>query len=137
MLDGAAGEFVRHDDTVQRLIPSHKIIIVQTRRFDRFPGLLINDGRNIPAHYVVKKNKRPNRIAGRECTMIELTPKDHERYGYRYCSDAKTDLLLKAQTVSPHGGVIRSEEHTSELQSLMRTSYDVFCFKTKNRTIHH
>src|SRR3546814_9434303 len=25
----------------------------------------------------------------------------------------------------------RSEEHTSELQSLMRTSYDVFCFKKK------
>src|SRR3546814_6671612 len=26
---------------------------------------------------------------------------------------------------------IRSEEHTSELQSLMRISYDVFCFKKK------
>src|SRR3546814_4995930 len=26
----------------------------------------------------------------------------------------------------------RSEEHTSELQSLMRISYDVFCLKTKN-----
>src|SRR3546814_1950667 len=26
---------------------------------------------------------------------------------------------------------IRSEEHTSELQSLMRTSYDVFCLKKK------
>src|SRR3546814_3187928 len=26
----------------------------------------------------------------------------------------------------------RSEEHTSELQSLMRTSYAVFCLKTKN-----
>src|SRR3546814_8129494 len=25
----------------------------------------------------------------------------------------------------------RSEEHTSELQSLMRTSYDLFCFKKK------
>src|SRR3546814_6746088 len=25
----------------------------------------------------------------------------------------------------------RSEEHTSELQSLMRISYDVFCFKKK------
>src|SRR3546814_9217432 len=25
----------------------------------------------------------------------------------------------------------RSEEHTSELQSLMRTSYAVFCWKTK------
>src|SRR3546814_9934968 len=28
--------------------------------------------------------------------------------------------------------VRRSEEHTSELQSLMRTSYAVFCLKTKN-----
>src|SRR3546814_4930945 len=27
----------------------------------------------------------------------------------------------------------RSEEHTSELQSLMRISYDVFCLKKKNR----
>src|SRR3546814_6487015 len=26
---------------------------------------------------------------------------------------------------------VRSEEHTSELQSLMRISYAVFCFKTK------
>src|SRR3546814_9144571 len=26
----------------------------------------------------------------------------------------------------------RSEEHTTELQSLMRTSYAVFCFKQKN-----
>src|SRR3546814_8960418 len=29
-------------------------------------------------------------------------------------------------------GFGRSEEHTSELQSLMRTSYDVFCLKKKN-----
>src|SRR3546814_6050261 len=29
----------------------------------------------------------------------------------------------------------RSEEHTSELQSLMRISYAVFCLKKKNRNI--
>src|SRR3546814_8346526 len=29
----------------------------------------------------------------------------------------------------------RSEEHTSELQSLMRTSYAVFCLKKKNNNI--
>src|SRR3546814_4982236 len=29
----------------------------------------------------------------------------------------------------------RSEEHTSELQSLMRISYAVFCLKTKKRRI--
>src|SRR3546814_9191428 len=30
----------------------------------------------------------------------------------------------------------RSEEHTSELQSLMRISYAVFCLKKKNNTTH-
>src|SRR3546814_8862838 len=30
----------------------------------------------------------------------------------------------------------RSEEHTSELQSLMRISYAVFCLKKKNITTH-
>src|SRR3546814_6757286 len=30
----------------------------------------------------------------------------------------------------------RSEEHTSELQSLMRTSYAVFCLKKKKQQIH-
>src|SRR3546814_10018392 len=30
--------------------------------------------------------------------------------------------------------LVRSEEHTSELQSLMRISYAGFCLKKKNRT---
>src|SRR3546814_6150595 len=30
----------------------------------------------------------------------------------------------------------RSEEHTSELKSLMRISYAVFCLQTNNRTIY-
>src|SRR3546814_4551462 len=36
-------------------------------------------------------------------------------------------------TEQAHG---RSEEHTSELQSLMRISYAVFCLKQKNKTPH-
>src|SRR3546814_3126647 len=33
-----------------------------------------------------------------------------------------------------HGTDFRSEEHTSELQSLMRISYAVFCLKKKKKT---
>src|SRR3546814_6989447 len=41
-----------------------------------------------------------------------------------------------SQQTSPEGylSVPRSEEHTSELQSLMRISYAVFCLKTKHKT---
>src|SRR3546814_5797541 len=36
-----------------------------------------------------------------------------------------------------YGNPPRSEEHTSELQSLMRISYAVFCLKKKNKTNNH
>src|SRR3546814_9114090 len=36
--------------------------------------------------------------------------------------------------IADHGQRIRSEEHTSELQSLMRISYAVFCLKKKKTT---
>src|SRR3546814_5221204 len=36
----------------------------------------------------------------------------------------------------PGGDHGRSEEHTSELQSLMRSSYAVFCLKKKNNRPH-
>src|SRR3546814_10770363 len=37
---------------------------------------------------------------------------------------------------NPADPASRSEEHTSELQSLMRISYAVFCLKKKNKTEH-
>src|SRR3546814_2784006 len=39
-----------------------------------------------------------------------------------------------AQASRPAPGQERSEEHTSELQSLMRISYAVFCLKKKKKT---
>src|SRR3546814_5412835 len=47
---------------------------------------------------------------------------------------AQTISLLDAAYTAPRGRVIgvRSEEHTSELQSLMRISYAVFCLKKNN-----
>src|SRR3546814_4747228 len=41
------------------------------------------------------------------------------------------DLLQHVQSLNTHARH-RSEEHTSELQSLMRISYAVFCLKKKN-----
>src|SRR3546814_9170795 len=50
-------------------------------------------------------------------------------------------ILVLAASLSPHAAraasysaIVRSEEHTSELQSLMRISYAVFCLKHKNNT---
>src|SRR3546814_1812750 len=47
--------------------------------------------------------------------------------------EAGVDALLEGRIRL--AGEVRSEEHTSELQSLMRISYAVFCL-IKNKTIH-
>src|SRR3546814_3095061 len=47
------------------------------------------------------------------------------------------EIAETAQVVAQHslGNIgFRSEEHTSELQSLMRISYAVFCLKKKKKT---
>src|SRR3546814_10024913 len=46
----------------------------------------------------------------------------------------RTKGLAAAQKKSSRTAAERSEEHTSELQSLMRISYAVFCLKTNNTT---
>src|SRR3546814_1424971 len=47
--------------------------------------------------------------------------------------DAITDLTVEYLAGQVEAGVDRSEEHTSELQSLMRISYAVFCLKKKTK----
>src|SRR3546814_8473310 len=50
---------------------------------------------------------------------------------------AASDQFLDhaAALIAERGGIVdRSEEHTSELQSLMRISYAVFCLKKKNKS---
>src|SRR3546814_2101420 len=51
-------------------------------------------------------------------------------WGYRVVDFHKYTGDLPVMNYSQH---IRSEEHTSELQSLMRISYAVFCLKKKKK----
>src|SRR3546814_7489323 len=53
-----------------------------------------------------------------------------------YLDRARSTLKVPVSTAEPWHiwlkyPALRSEEHTSELQSLMRISYDVFCLKKK------
>lgn len=113
ILDGDPREYIRHNDEIKCLIPEKKAVVRQQRRGDRFPGLLIDGGENISAHYTMKTGKSLSRIAGRACTVLELIPKDALRYGYRLCTDAKTGLLLKAQTLGAHQRIIDQVSFTS------------------------
>src|SRR3546814_5228372 len=54
----------------------------------------------------------------------------HQRFGGQR---AIRNRIAARKTVAPRAAAQRSEEHTSELQSLMRISYAVFCLKKKKK----
>src|SRR3546814_10334251 len=50
--------------------------------------------------------------------------------------DAHLTVAILSAVPTPDYAIARSEEHTSELQSLMRISYAVFCLKKKKHATH-
>ena len=102
-LDGQPREYIRHNETTQCLLPDHKVVLVERRESDRFPAVLFDAGDRLPAHYELRLDETPERVAGRECNDLTLVPRDAQRYGYRLCADRETGLLIRAQTIGPEG----------------------------------
>src|SRR3546814_15113841 len=83
------------------------------------------------------RSRQPLRSALR---ILEL-PRPGDRVAWRHSHfardllprlvDEADDVAIAHVNVDPCRGSRRSEEHTSELQSLMRISYAVFCLKKK------
>src|SRR3546814_9963449 len=83
----------------------------------------VSDRRNAMVDYqIVARGVRDARVldAMREVPRERFVPGALAEFAYE-----DTPLPIEA------GQTIRSEEHTSELQSLMRISYAVFCLKKK------
>src|SRR3546814_3292877 len=87
-------------------------------------------------------------VAAKAAVVASPTSADQVASVLAACNEAKVPVTAAAgrsgvcgASVPVHGGVVldlcglsgivRSEEHTSELQSLMRISYSVFCLKKK------
>src|SRR3546814_10646564 len=64
--------------------------------------------------------------------ILARYPGEHDERFQIIARDARVIMIVRPQIELVVGdAVIRSEEHTSELQSLMRISYAVFCLKKK------
>src|SRR3546814_2383078 len=68
------------------------------------------------------KPRKPHTPSGRDARRTDAEQRIHTRVA----PHAKTHPCT-----IPNESMRRSEEHTSELQSLMRNSYAVFCLKRK------
>ncbi|HYM48512.1 MAG TPA: MucB/RseB C-terminal domain-containing protein [Burkholderiaceae bacterium] len=109
-LDGKPREYIRRrsgaSDQVQCLIPESRRIVIEKRSVEEsFPGLSSASPEEILERYTLTVGG-VERVAGIECQLLTLEPKDNARYGYRLWVDRASGLLLKAQTLNERREVI-------------------------------
>src|SRR3546814_4945012 len=88
----------------------------------------LNSQGNPLVYSLVPENLRSELFPqGGRSTWIAVS---NDLYGTYDTADVRRDFTIQKGYASSND--VRSEEHTSELQSLMRISYAVFCLKKKN-----
>src|SRR3546814_10108094 len=115
----------RHERELPTLLHEHKpsagkIHPTQQSALNRFPGAHLDEGLAQLASQFVDSTKEFASLQHHDRVGAEPNP---------IAIDIRELLLDQPLLPSRHRRTDRSEEHTSELQSLMRISYAVFCLK--------
>src|SRR3546814_10710865 len=92
------------------------------------PGILVRDVFND-----AQRTKLVDQVAGSLLSGVR-EPVLSKAFAYWKNIDADAGRRIEEKV---RAGAARSEEHTSELQSLMRISYAVFCLKKKKKSKTH
>lgn len=98
-LDGPPREIVRTNDQVTCYLPNSKTVLVEKRIPRRFPAMLPEQLTGLPESYAVRTDGM-DRVAGLECQVIVLEPRDKLRYGHNFCAEIKSGLPLRATSIN-------------------------------------
>jgi sigma-E factor negative regulatory protein RseB len=105
-LDGKPRKLLRHNDELYTFLPERRLCIVEKRQNkDSFPALLGASSEQVLSVYDPKLLGK-DRVAGVDAEVIELDPKDSYRFAYKLWADAKSGLLLRAQTLDENAQVL-------------------------------
>ncbi len=105
-LDGSPRQIFRNNDEVYCFLADDKTVMVDKHHGTiGFPALLPQQIADLKEYYDVRLDGR-ERVAGRDCQVIYLAPKDQFRYGHRLWADIQTGLLLKTSTWSDQKDIV-------------------------------
>lgn len=98
-LDGPVREVVRSNDQVTCYLPGSKTVLIEQRSARLLPALLPENLSGITQSYAVRVGDR-DRVAGHECQIVDLEPRDSLRFGRQFCLEARSGLPLRVRTVN-------------------------------------
>ncbi len=106
-LDGPPREIMRNNDNVTCYLPETKTVVIEKRTARRFPALLPEQLSGIADNYTIRKGEQ-DRVAGYECRVIVLEPKDNLRYGHKFCVESVSGLPLRARMYNEKNEMVES-----------------------------
>jgi sigma-E factor negative regulatory protein RseB len=114
-LTGAPRTTVRRSDEMVTLLPGQRLARLERRQGPgAFPDLPAT-GVAAVAEFYTFRPIGADRVAGFDTEVVQLQPRDAQRYGLRLWSEKKTGLLVKLQTLGLEGEVLEQTAFT-ELQ---------------------
>jgi len=96
-LNGEAREVFRNHALVTCIWPSSKSVIVSDSKSRQILPNVDESLTNTEAYQLTMG--KPDRVAGLDAHVVEIKPKDHFRYGYRFWVDKETKMLLRSMLV--------------------------------------
>lgn len=103
VLDGPHREFIRINDDVYCHLADGKTVRIDKSAAQRFfPAVVPNDPARLNQYYIPKLGGT-GKVAGQECQIVILEPRDQYRYTQMVWIDRATSLPLKSQTVNSRG----------------------------------
>jgi sigma-E factor negative regulatory protein RseB len=106
-LDGPAREVIRTNDQVTCYRPDTKTVIVEKRSARRFPAVFPEQVIGVADNYAVIV-AGIDRVAGFDCQVVVLEPKDQLRYGHQFCAEIGSGLPLRARTLNEKNQLLES-----------------------------
>ncbi|GGY06396.1 MucB/RseB C-terminal domain-containing protein [Paludibacterium paludis] len=109
-LDGVPREVIRQGDVLTCYAQDRKALnAAKVSAMRLFPDVLSEHLDTVSQSYAVKRLGR-DRVAQRDCNLLELRPRDRQRFTVRLCLDTATALPLRMVTLSPGNDTV--EQYT-------------------------
>lgn len=111
-LGGTPREIIRSRDQVTCYLPESMTVKIDKQVADRsFPSVLPVQVKDLAENYSIRRGET-ERVAGFDCQVIVLTPRDKMRYGHKLWADVNTGMLLRAKTYDERNNPIETFEFT-------------------------
>jgi len=126
-LDGEAREVVRNHTLVTCIWPdSQSVVVSKSKPRDLIPQVNADLANNLRYEFTLGKQ---DRVAGILTHVVNVTPRDQYRYGYRFWIDQNTNMLLRSMLLD---GPNKPVEQVMFTQIDYPVSIDVSRFKVSS-----